>query len=258
VTTEAEPTVELQSSETTSDPLRSLRLFALGFFIYLVAIGAGSSVGALLLLDSTTSDDLGNVALLALLGGALGATVRTIWAGAELLSGGWELPDGTIIRAEDRRAARARAEAREELGSDAIPTELELAINEKIQEGRRFRSREAPRTDADQEWRQALLAVLEDRETEARRTYVFGLPTVTPLLVAPLVGAALGPVAFAGAVGGFIIASGGNNADYSPTGILFIAVLAGMFAENFIAGLARGADAIFGTTGSQDAKRRDQ
>jgi hypothetical protein len=68
------------------------------------------------------------------------------------------------------------------------------------------------------------------------------------LVLLPLLGAALGLVAFAGLVGGFLIASGSESASYSPAGLLFVAALAGMFAPNFIASLARAADAIFGKT----------
>jgi hypothetical protein len=49
-------------------------------------------------------------------------------------------------------------------------------------------------------------------------------------------------------VGGFLVASGSSSPSYSPTGLLFIAALAGMFATNFIAALSRAADAIFGKT----------
>jgi hypothetical protein len=45
-----------------------------------------------------------------------------------------------------------------------------------------------------------------------------------------------------------LVASGSDSPSYSPAGLLFVAALAGMFAPNFIASLARAADAIFGKT----------
>ena len=72
----------------------------------------------------------------------------------------------------------------------------------------------------------------------------FGVQDVPLLVMLPLLGAALGLIAFAGLVGGFIVASGTKAPTYSPAGLLFIAVLAGMFSPNFIASLARAADGI--------------
>ena len=55
---------------------RQLEIAIAASCVYFVLVGAGALVAALLLLDSTRSDDLTQVAALSLAGGALGATVR--------------------------------------------------------------------------------------------------------------------------------------------------------------------------------------
>ena len=90
---------------------------------------------------------------------------------------------------------------------------------------------------------------MKKAEAEAKKTWGFGIQDIPWLILHPLLGAALGLIAFAGLIGGFLVASGTKApSSYSPAGLLFIAVLAGLFSPNFIAGLARAADAIFGKT----------
>lgn len=54
------------------------------------------------------------------------------------------------------------------------------------------------------------------------------------LLVRPFLGAATGLVAYAGVVGGFLIATPNQPDTFSPQGILFFALLAGLFAKTFL------------------------
>ena len=64
-------------------------------------------------------------------------------------------------------------------------------------------------------------------------------------------------IAFAGLIGGFLVASGTNApTSYSPAGLIFVAVLAGLFSPIFVAGLAPAADAIFRTTELDRARER--
>ena len=77
--------------------------------IYLFLVGAGSIVAALVLLGPTKESDLARVAALALCGGAIGGTVRALFAVMEEVQRGvWELADGTIVERSERRAARVR------------------------------------------------------------------------------------------------------------------------------------------------------
>jgi hypothetical protein len=54
------------------------------------------------------------------------------------------------------------------------------------------------------------------------------------LLVRPVLGAGTGLVAYAGVVGGFLIATSREPATFSGEGILFFALLAGLFAKTFL------------------------
>jgi hypothetical protein len=234
--------------------------------IYLLAVGAGSIVAVLVLLGPAHSTDLSRVALLALCGGALGGVTRALFAVVDSVERGvWELGDGAIVERSARRAMRAReifladrshrqaldsAEGRHqpsdessEDADDERETPLEyLSSKERA---------ERAATEADRR-ELGLTRVEYDKlrraETDAEKTDGFGVQDVPLLVMLPLLGAALGLIAFAGLVGGFIVASGTKSPTYSPAGLLFIAVLAGMFSPNFIASLARAADAIFGNT----------
>jgi nitrate/nitrite transporter NarK len=190
----------------------------------LVLAGAGAITGLLFLLDGSRSDDLRRVAALALLGGTLGAAARGVFEVVQRIEEGWELSDGTMI---ERGALRRQVRAR-----DLPPLEPRREA-----EGRKAEwAREQEETERELElWR----AEHNDR--------LFGVQIVPSLLVLPIVGAALGLAAFAGTVGGFLVATGDSSQDYSPAGLLFVAFLAGLFAESFISALARGADALFGT-----------
>jgi hypothetical protein len=52
------------------------------------------------------------------------------------------------------------------------------------------------------------------------------------LLARPIMGAAMGVVAYAGVAGGFLIATSSEPKTFSPEGILFFSVLAGLFCED--------------------------
>jgi hypothetical protein len=239
---------------------RQLALAILGASLYFVLVAAGAIVTALLLLEPTRSSDLSGVAALSLAGGALGASVRSLYeVMMKLEAGSWELADGTIVERSLRRRLRARecyllehasgspgrAEA-DELGEPLEPEPEPRAGSRSEEDAIRRLIREEDRRALG--LTRAEYAVLEAREQTASRTDAFGLLDLPLLILLPLLGAALGLVAFAGLVGGFLIASGSDNPSYSPAGLIFVAALAGMFAPNFIASLARAADAIFGKT----------
>jgi hypothetical protein len=148
-------------------------------------------------------------------------------------------------RARNRAGESTQSDQRSEEPSEVAPEEREPPLDYLSREERAERAA----TEADR--RELGLTRIEydklkSSETDAERTHGFGVQDVPLLVMLPLLGAALGLIAFAGLVGGFIVASGTKSATYSPAGLLFIAVLAGMFSPNFIASLARAADAIFG------------
>jgi hypothetical protein len=234
---------------------------------YFVLVGAAALVVILLLLDTSRSDDLTRVGALALAGGALGATVRSLYGVMESLEvGRWELADGTLIT----RSLRRRAQARELFLLDLAPEPATRGAEPEEEQDDRTTGQEEPAPSrpsfdrltkeelvemAAQEQERAALgltrteyAVLRRAEEDAASSWGFSLYDLPLLLLLPLLGAALGLVAFAGLVGGFLVASGSSSPTYSPAGLLFVAALAGMFAPNFIASLARAADAIFGNT----------
>jgi len=244
---------------------------------YFVLVGTGSLVVALLLLDSTRSDDLTRVAAISLAGGALGATVRALWEVMNNLERGrWELSDGTVVERSliRRRAVRgdfmlertvqeareaAKAEAHGTQGESDRQAEREPAaqqVEESDPAADRYRltKEEAAELAAQEQERRQLgltrteYSVLRKLEDDAARRGGFSIYDLPLLILLPLLGAALGLIAFAGFVGGFLVTSGSSSPSYSPTGLLFIAALSGMFAPNFFASLARAADAIFGKT----------
>ncbi len=72
------------------------------------------------------------------------------------------------------------------------------------------------------------------------------------LLARPLLGGATGLVAYAGVVGGFLIATDKQPTTFSPEGILFFALLAGLFAKTFLLRM----DVVFKTLlGEQPASK---
>jgi hypothetical protein len=243
---------------------RQLASAILAASVYFVLIGAGSIVAALLLLDHTRSSDLTRVAALSLAGGALGATVRSLYEVIESLERGlWELADGTIVERSLRRRDRVREtfvtdrrRGRSNAGVQADqqtpgeegepapvpPHESEHADERAQEEDEATEARLLGLTSAEY----ALLRKVEKGAVEAR---AFGLLDLPWLILLPFLGAALGLVSFAALVGGFLVASGSSSTSYSPAGLLFVSALAGMFAPNFVASLARAADAIFGKMG---------
>jgi hypothetical protein len=245
---------------------RQLTLAIVACCAYLVLVGAGGLVAILLLLDHTHSDDLGRVATLSLAGGALGASVRALYQVMQSLEDGiWELADGTIIDRRRRREGQARklyllelpnrsAEERApQPASDArlrADDQLEQMGNEEMA---RMSKEELAKLAAEEQERAMLglrradYVAMREAEVRAGEAWGFSLYDLPLLVLLPLLGAALGLVAFAGLIGGFLVASGSRSPSYSPTGLLFVAALAGMFAPNFIAALSRAADAIFGT-----------
>jgi hypothetical protein len=239
---------------------RQLALGILGATVYLVLVGAAAIVTALLLLEQTRSSDLSLVAALSLAGGALGASVRSLYElMMKLEEGLWELADGTIVERSLRRRLRARESYMVErsrrparaAGTDDAEEPLEPEPEPRT--GLRSEEERIERLLREEDRRALGLtkteyAVLGQLEQQALQAHGFGLLDLPLLILAPLLGAALGLVAFAGLVGGFLIASGSDTPSYSPAGLIFVAALAGMFAPNFIASLARAADAIFGKT----------
>jgi hypothetical protein len=232
---------------------------------YFVLVGAGALAVALLLLDTTRSDDLTRVAALALAGGALGATIRSLYQVMESLElGRWELADGTLITRSFRRRAQARKlfllDLPQRPATTGEPDEHDNrpAEEEELAPPRppldRLTKEDLAEIAAQEQERAALgltrteYSVLRKAEDDAAHSWGFSLYDLPLLILLPLLGAALGLVAFAGLVGGFLVASGSSSPTYSPAGLMFVAALAGMFAPNFIASLARAADAIFGKT----------
>jgi hypothetical protein len=245
---------------------RQLAIAIVASSVYFVLVGAGALAVILLLLDTTRSDDLTRVAGLALAGGALGATVRSLYQVMEGLElGRWELADGTLIT----RSFRRRAQARELFLLDLSQRPATREVEADEQDNRaaeaeelapppspfdRLTEEQLAEMAAQEQERHALgltrteYAVLRKAEDDAAHSWGFSLYDLPLLILLPFLGAALGLVVFAGLVGGFLVASGSSSPTYSPAGLLFVAALAGMFAPNFIASLARAADAIFGKT----------
>ena len=253
--------------------MRQLEIAIAASCAYFVLVGAGALVAALFLLDSTRSDDLTRVAALSLAGGALGATVRALYEVMTSLElGRWELSDGTVVerRLTRRRAVRDRFMLERALQQtrEAAAAEGESEQGEPAQDDdlapppdlHRLSKEEAAKLAAQEQERRQLgltrseYAVLRKLEDDAARRGGFSIYDLPLLILLPLLGAALGLVAFAGFVGGFLVATGSSSPSYSPAGLLFISALAGMFAPNFIASLARAADAIFGKTGEPPAR----
>jgi hypothetical protein len=251
-----------------------LLMALIGTTIYLVLVGTGSIVAALVLLGPTKESDLARVAALALCGGAIGGTVRALFAVMEEVQRGvWELADGTIVERSERRVARVRqrfleesaqaedatSEASEPDGDEGAgdtgagsekPDDLTYQFAKPYlttEERAELAAREAERKEL--RLSKVAYAQMKKAEADARHTWGFGIQDIPWLILHPLLGAALGLIAFAGLIGGFLVASGTKApSSYSPAGLLFVAVLAGLFSPNFIAGLARAADAIFGKT----------
>lgn len=250
-----EPTNSERDTATTRAELDRLRWAAGGSIVYLTLVAAGAAVGSLLLLDGPRSDDLQAVATLALAGGALGAAVRGIYETIESAMSGWELADGTLIARDRLREERAKEDWAAEHGETLAQAQADALAA-------------APPGDSDRPGGQprgpeARLQELErERETFVRRaawsSHHFGLHTVADVIVRPIVGAALGLAAFAGVAGGFLVATGAQAADYSPTGLLFVAFLAGLFAESFIKALSRASDALFGTASPESPRQNDE
>jgi hypothetical protein len=252
--------------------MRQLEIAIAASCAYFVLVGAGALVAALFLLDSTRSDDLTRVAALSLAGGALGAIVRALYEVMTSLEiGRWELSDGTVVerRLTRRRAVRDRfmleralQQAREAAGAEGESEQGEPAQDDDLApppDLHRLTKEEAANLAAQEQERRQLglsrseYTVLRKLEDDAARRGGFSIYDLPLLILLPLLGAALGLVAFAGFVGGFLVATGSSSPSYSPAGLLFISALAGMFAPNFIASLARAADAIFGKTGEPPA-----
>lgn len=251
---------------------RQLTIAIIGACVYFVLAGAGSLVAILLLLDNTRSDDLGRVAALSLAGGALGATVRALYEVMDKLElGRWELADGTLISRSLRRAGQARRlflldlparaeETLEESRGQRAPLPQDPALERPQSD--RLSKEDLARIEAAEQERAALgltpseYKLLRKAEEDAAHSWGFSVYDLPLLILLPLLGAALGLVAFAGFVGGFLVASGSSSPSYSPAGLLFIAALAGMFAPNFIAALSRAADALFGKTSEPPAPAR--
>ena len=241
---------------------RQLAIAMLASCLYFALVGAGALIAILLLLDHTRSDDLVRVASLSLAGGALGATVRALYEVMNQLEAGrWELADGTLISRSFRRSFQAReqflrdhpaqAEGQMEASDEQASPEEDPLPDVARQ---RLSKEELAEIQAAEQERIALgltrgaYTQLRKVEEDAAHSWGFSVYDLPLLILLPLLGAALGLVAFAGFVGGFLVASGSSSPSYSPTGLLFIAALAGMFAPNFIAALSRAADAIFGKT----------
>jgi hypothetical protein len=214
--------------------LKRLWRTALAILGYLCLVAAGTAVGALLLLGDVRSDDLRRVAALSLLGGALGSCAQGIFGLAELLHEGFELSNGEIHRWGDARRKRAGEAWLQARGLTAPPAT------------RRIEPRDPDDARAERERDDARDFERVQDEADRAGSEVFSLYLVPQLMVLPLMGAALGLGAFSGIVGGFLVASGSNSPSYSPTGLFFVAFLAGLFAENFIAALGRAATALFG------------
>jgi hypothetical protein len=209
--------------------LERLRRLAALVIAFLALVAGGALLAVLLLLEDSRSTDLRELALLSLLGGALGAASRGLIEIIERLNMGWELGDGTQVvrrrlRQERHREERARrAAAREEEALTRARAEAALPVE--ADEGRPLRA-----DDHD-------LGPYED---------VFGVYILPFLFLLPLVGAVLGVALFAGVTGGFLLASGEQEPTYSQPGLVFLSFLAGFFAETFLRRLASAADALFG------------
>jgi hypothetical protein len=254
---------------------RQLLTALIGATIYLFLVGTGSIVAALVLLGPTKESNLARVAALALCGGAIGGTVRALFAVMEEVERGvWELADGTIVERSERRAARVRQRFRDErvqaqdaasgksepdraedTGAGGDPEKPDNLLTPEERGQRNLTAEERAALAAREAERKELglskvkYEQMKKAEAEAKTTWGFGIQDIPWLILHPLLGAALGLIAFAGLIGGFLVASGTKApSSYSPAGLLFVAVLAGLFSPNFIGGLARAADAIFGKT----------
>jgi len=77
------------------------------------------------------------------------------------------------------------------------------------------------------------------------------------LLARPFLGGATGLVAYAGVVGGFLVATAKEPATFSPEGILFFALLAGLFAKTFLHRMDIVFKTLLGEVGSHSAGKGD-
>src|SRR5438270_10145888 len=195
---------------------------------YLCLLCAGAAVAAVLLVGHSRTNDLQRVGALALLGGALGALVSGVFVTAGRLQRGFELRDGRIVEWGKIRRARAEEAWRREHGAEPARHSSRRAAESAVD----------PRVSA---WEERDRQREQEREHERRlldaefASYrLFGMRILPELLIVPVIGATLGLSAFAGVVGGFLVASGSDKPTYSPTGLLFVAFLAGLFADKFI------------------------
>lgn len=118
---------------------------------------------------SFSSNDSKRLAMLALLGGALGAAVSGLVQTCDRYAAGLELTDGSAWPPRDKPVAR------------------------------------------------------------------FSERCVPFLVLRPVLGAVMGLIVYAGFVGGFLISTTKAPETFSPQGMVFIAVLAGLFAKTFLA-----------------------
>jgi hypothetical protein len=203
----------LDESRVASDPtaeaatLRKRLRLLAAGFTVVIA----AAVAAMVVLgDTARTDDLRRLAALAVLAGlAGGATVSLLTLTS--LGDGIELSDGTSLL----RGRAAASYARE------------------------LRAWEQHRSDAEARG----YAPLPRPEPSGG----FSVSEIPEVLVSPLLGAVLGFVAFAGIVGGFLVASTSPGTTYSPAAVTFISFLSGMFAQKFLRRLSGAADALFGT-----------
>lgn len=78
-------------------------------------------------------------------------------------------------------------------------------------------------------------------------------------IIRPLLGAAVGFLAYVGIVGGFLIVlQNPEDATFSDEGLLFITILTGLFAKTFLEKMRDAFDTLFGKQKTPDAESKGE
>jgi hypothetical protein len=260
---------------TADAEVRHLRRIALAILLFLAAFGVASVIVVVLLLDSSRTSDLRRLAVISLFSGIAGAVARGVLETIERLGLGWELRDGTQIVRRELRKQRYREEIERRAAGVTQTTEVTPPSKGRRVGSERDDDESARQQRADQahyermgdpEYQRRQLEQDEVRELAMQAQFgidiYFGAHVLPFLIALPFVGAVLGLALFAGVTGGLLLASAEQTPTYSPSGLVFLAFLAGFFAETFLVRLRNAADALFGTerqkeqpSQSQDARR---
>jgi hypothetical protein len=168
------------------ETLADLRRRAWEVLATLTSTSVGCLAAIVVLMPHTfSSTDSKRLAVLALLGGALGAAISGLVQTCDRYAAGFELMDGTTWPEHDKPTLR------------------------------------------------------------------FSERCVPFLVLRPVLGAVMGLIVYAGFIGGFLISTTKAPESFSPQGMVFIAVLAGLFAKTFLARVRLVFKAMLGEGGKE-------